>query len=282
MPVNSQIGELSITSLNSGSNGNCYYISNEEEAVLIDVGISCRELTKRLTRLDLSPDKIKAIFISHEHVDHIRGVKVVSEKYRLPVYITKETLKSSSLQLEQSLVKTFKADAVVKIGGLSVTAFSKIHDAADPCSFMVKGNGIKIAIITDIGIACKQVIGHFKQCHAAFLEANYDEDMLENGNYPIYLKNRIRDGNGHLSNNQALDLFKKYRPEHMSHLILSHLSKNNNSPELVYKVFKPHADQTQIIVASRYEETPVFHIGKNKQKPTKNKTLNAAKQLSLF
>jgi phosphoribosyl 1,2-cyclic phosphodiesterase len=274
---------LFIASLNSGSNGNCYYISNANEAVLIDVGISCRELKKRLARLNLPIEKVKAIFVSHEHGDHVRGVESVCEKYRIPVYITKETFECSSLKLEQGLVKFFKADAAMKIGALSVFAFSKIHDAADPCSFIVTGNGIKVAVITDIGIACNRVIDHFKQCHAAFLEANYDEDMLENGNYPMYLKNRIRGGNGHLSNKQALDLFIKHRPVCMSHLILSHLSKKNNSPERVYKLFMPYAEQTHISVASRFEETPVFHIGNiNGQKAPENKLTGGAKQLSFF
>ncbi len=185
---------LFIASLNSGSNGNCYFVSNEEEAVLIDAGISCRELEKRMSRLGLLPGKIKAIFVSHEHTDHISGIKILSKKYRIPVYITENTLKNSSLKLQPELVRSFTANTVVTIGGLSIHPFSKDHDAADPYSFTVEGNGVKIAILTDIGKVCERVVEHFKACHAAFLEANYDEDMLENGGYPVYLKNRIRGG----------------------------------------------------------------------------------------
>jgi phosphoribosyl 1,2-cyclic phosphodiesterase len=251
---------LFITSLNSGSNGNCYYVGNKQEAVFIDAGISCRETEKRMTRLGLSMDKVKAIFISHEHGDHIRGVAVLSKKWKLPVYITEGTLKNSMLKIEEELVQSFKADETIQIGELSITPFSKFHDAEDPHSFIVEGNGVTIGVLTDIGAPCEHVIRYFKKCHAAFLEANYDDEMLENGRYPYYLKQRIRGGNGHLSNKQALDIFNEHRPEYMSHVLLSHLSKNNNDPELVAKLFKKHAGKTHVVVASRYEESSVFHV----------------------
>lgn len=251
---------LFITSLNSGSNGNCYYIGNKQEAVLVDAGISCRETERRMDRLGLSMDKVKAIFISHEHGDHIRGVSVLSKKFKLPVYITQGTFKNSMLKIEEDLIRSFTADETIEIGGLSVTPFIKFHDADDPHSFIVEGDGVTIGILTDIGAPCEHVIRYFKKCHAAFLEANYDDDMLENGRYPFYLKQRIRGGKGHLSNSQALDIFNVHRPEYMSHVLLSHLSKNNNDPELVHELFKKHAGKTHVVVASRYEETSVYHI----------------------
>ena len=251
---------LFITSLNSGSNGNCYYIGNTHEAVLIDVGISCKEVEKRMERLDLSLKKVKAIFISHEHGDHIKGVQTLSKKYKLPVYITKLTLKNSHLLLEHDLVNAFKEYETIRIGDLSIVAFPKQHDASDPYSFIVEGNGIKIGILTDIGSVCHHVIENFKQCHAAFLEANYDDDLLNNGYYPYYLKQRIRGDKGHLSNEQALALFVNHKPTFMSHVILSHLSKDNNCPILVKDLFTKHAQQTQVVVASRLQETEIFHI----------------------
>lgn len=254
---------LFITSLNSGSNGNCYYIGNHTEAVLIDAGISCRETEKRMKKLGLSMSSVKAIFVSHEHADHISGIRVLSKKHQLPVYVTAATLRSAGFIVEKSLLRYFTADQPVVIDGLTVTAFSKFHDASDPHSFMVSYGGINVGVLTDIGNCCKQVTRHFKQCHAAFLEANYCEDMLMNGNYPYILKKRISSDNGHLSNAQALELFTKYRGAQLSHLILSHLSKNNNKPELVDQLFRQQAGATNIIVASRYEETPVFRIDQN-------------------
>lgn len=251
---------LFVTSLNSGSNGNCYYVGNSREAILVDAGISCRETEKRMKRLGLSMQKVKALFISHEHSDHIRGVPVIARKYNLPVYITPDTLTHGQLDIKKEQVFTFMAAEPVQVGEIRVTAFPKHHDAADPYSFVVSCGEVNIGVFTDIGSPCDQLIHHFKQCHAAFLEANYDEEMLDKGRYPYFLKNRIRGGKGHLSNRQALEVFQAHRPAFMSHLFLSHLSKDNNNPELVHSLFSQHAGPVKIVVASRFEETAVYHI----------------------
>lgn len=276
---------LFISSLNSGSNGNCYYIGNSEEAVLIDAGISCRETERRMLRSGLSMQKVKAIFISHEHSDHIRGVEVLSKKYDLPVYITETTLASSGLRIREPLANTFRAYEPVPVGNLSVTAFPKFHDASDPHSFLVEGNEITIGVFTDIGTLCKDVIQNFRQCHAAFLEANYDDEMLEKGRYPYYLKNRIRGERGHLSNHQALELFNEHRPEFMSQVLLAHLSKDNNDPQLAHELFSKHAQDVSVMVASRYEESGVFRIEKvtDGDRPvSKSSRLTEGMQASLF
>lgn len=228
--------------------------------MLVDAGISCRETVKRMAKLGLTMDKVKAIFVSHEHIDHISGIGQLSKKYRLPVYITGKTLQAGRINIERDLTLPFKAFEAVEIDGISVTAFPKFHDADDPHSFVVSFNGVNIGILTDIGYACENVINHFKVCHAAFLESNYDEAMLMNGSYPYHLKRRISADTGHLSNTQALQLFLEHRPPFMSHLILSHLSKNNNSTEIVQALFDKHAAGTKIVVASRYVETPVYCI----------------------
>jgi phosphoribosyl 1,2-cyclic phosphodiesterase len=251
---------LFITSLNSGSNGNCYYIGNSTEAILVDAGISCREIEKRMKKLGLPLEKVKAVFISHEHTDHISGLPVFIKKHKVPVYITPGTLRNGKLKLEKKWIRSFKANKPVVIGELTVTPFPKLHDAIDPFSFVIDCKKIKVGVFTDIGTSCEQVIKHFQQCHAAFLEANYDEQMLEEGSYPFYLKSRIRGGKGHLSNKQALQLFTTHKPAFMSHLVLSHLSKNNNSPTLVHELFNKHAGDVKMIVASRYEETAVYKI----------------------
>ena len=272
---------LFICSLNSGSNGNCYYIGNKEEAILIDAGISCKETEKRMKRLGLPIEKVKGIFISHEHSDHIAGIAVLAKKYQLPVYITEGTRKGGRMILERQLVSSFIAYQPVSIGTLSITAFPKFHDACDPHSFVVKSSSVTVGIFTDIGIPCEHVIRHFQQCHAAFLESNYDEGMLINSSYPYYLKKRIMGGKGHLSNSQALQLFLSHRPSFMSHLLLSHLSKNNNCPKLVEQLFSQHALSTQIIVASRYEETPLFYISNNQPDVMIQKINNRPVQLQL-
>lgn len=251
---------LYIASLNSGSNGNCYYIGNESEAILVDAGISCRETEKRMSRIGLSMNKVKAVFISHEHSDHVKGLCTLAAKYNLPVYITSGTLSGCRFNLRKDLIRPLYSNQVTHIGNLAITSFLKIHDASEPHSFMISGNGVNIGVFTDIGNPCEQLILHFKQCHAAFLEANYDEEMLSKSAYPYFLKNRISGGRGHLSNKKALDLFNAHRPSFMTHLLLSHLSKDNNCPELVKELFKSKATSTEIIIASRYEETPVYSI----------------------
>lgn len=252
---------LQIASLNSGSNGNCYYIANSTDAILVDAGLSCRETEKRLLRSGLSIKKVRAIFISHEHSDHIKGVEVLSKKHQLPVYITKSTLKNSGLQIRQELLRIMHNAEVTSIGNLIIKAFPKLHDAADPCSFLIEHNGTKVGVFTDLGACCDQLVAHFSQCHAAFLEANYDTEMLMNGNYPYYLKKRISGGEGHLSNHQALELFLLHRSQSLSHLLLSHLSQENNSPQLVQKLFEEHAGSTFIEVASRRYESRVHVVG---------------------
>jgi phosphoribosyl 1,2-cyclic phosphodiesterase len=251
---------LFISSLNSGSNGNCYYIGNGDEAILVDAGLSCREIERRMQRVGLSMETVRAVFISHEHSDHIRGLELLSRKYSLPVYITPSTLTESRIPLAPALVRSFVAYETVVIGSLTITPFPKTHDASDPHSFTVSGEGVHIGVFTDIGFPCAHLISQFGRCHAAFLEANYDEGMLEQGRYPIHLKRRIRGGEGHLSNAQALELFKAHRPAYMTHLLLSHLSQDNNDPALVLELFAPHAAGTHVAVASRYEPTVVYEV----------------------
>lgn len=251
---------LYITSLASGSNGNCYYIGNGQEAVLVDAGISCRETEARMSRLGLSMRQVKAIFISHEHADHIKGLPVLAKKYQLPVYITPVTYQRLRFGLEPGLVRAFEAHTPAQVGNLSITGFPKYHDAADPHSFIISGNGVNVGVFTDIGSPCAHVIQHFQQCHAAFLETNYCEDLLANGHYPYHLKKRISGNYGHLSNRQALNLFTGYKPAFMSHVLLGHLSKDNNCPKLVESLFTQHAGQTQVTVTTRYAESPVFLV----------------------
>lgn len=271
-----------ISSLNSGSNGNCYYIGNSDDGILIDAGISCRETERRMSRLGLPMQNLRAIFISHEHSDHINGLSVLVKKYRLPVYCTPETLSASSLRLEPELVRIFLPHAAVVIGKLRITAFPKFHDANDPHSFVVSDGSLNIGVFTDIGKTCEQLVHHFRQCHAAILETNYDEKMLAQGGYPTHLKKRISGGKGHLSNREALDLVKNHRPSFMRHLLLGHLSKNNNCPKLVEELFGQFADNCNIVVASRFEESALFEISTDTPRSFRPWNVRPSVQLSLL
>jgi len=274
---------LQVASLNSGSNGNCYYIGNKNEAVLIDAGISCRETERRMKRLELSIKKVKAIFITHEHADHINGLLKLVKKHKIPVYITKPTRHHPLLGWCEGTAIHFHAYQPIQIGDLEITPIPKFHDASDPHSFLISDQSVTVGVFTDSGRVCNDLIKNFKLCHAAFLESNYDEEMLANGDYALHLKNRIRGGLGHLSNKEALQLFLTHRPSFMSHLFLSHLSKNNNTPEVVESLFRSVAGETQIIVAPRNEETEVFNIVSDQPSlRTKSRVQTSDAQLTLF
>lgn len=280
---------LYTASLNSGSNANCYYIGNNREAILVDAGLSCRETERRMQQLQLPMDRVKALFVSHEHADHISGVPGLAKKFRIPVYITGATLENGRIPIDPELVHPFRHREKIAVGGLQITPFRKSHDAADPHSFMVSAEGVNIGIITDIGYACKQVIRYYSQCHAVFLESNYCEKMLEKGGYPWHLKQRIRGDEGHLSNDQALELFRHYSSSSLQLLVLSHLSKNNNSPEIVQQLFEPHAGNVRVVVASRYEVSELFEVSntvapvaRNRRAGLLKKTVVDERQLKLF
>ncbi len=270
---------LTLASLNSGSNGNCYYVGNADEAVLIDAGISCRETERRLKRLGLTIEKVKAIFITHEHNDHISGLHRLIKRHNIPVYVSLATRQSFSLEWSIKLSHSFSTYQPVNIGALSVTSLPKYHDAADPHSFLITHQNTTVGVFTDMGRVCQHLVNNFKQCHAAILESNYDEEMLERGGYPQHLKNRIRGGLGHISNKQALQLFMEHRPEFMSHLLLGHLSHHNNKPEIVENMFQAVAGNTRVVVASRYRESELFHIHASTQ-PRAPRVV--AEQLQLF
>ncbi len=274
---------LYFTSLNSGSNGNCYYVGNDNEAVLVDAGLSCKETEARMRKLDLNIKIVKAIFVSHEHTDHVKGLAGLAAKYQLPVYVN-ELTRPGCYHLKPEFAVHFRAHQSIYIGDLEITGFPKFHDAADPYSFIISGNGATVGVFTDLGRPCDELIKYFKKCHAAFLEANYDEEMLENGRYPYFLKNRIRGGRGHLSNKQALQIFTDHRPSFMTHLLLAHLSKDNNCPELVQKIFSENAGAVHVSVASRQEASPVFFVNGNTTIKTeiRKKAFLKNKQISLF
>ncbi|HEY5692385.1 MAG TPA: MBL fold metallo-hydrolase [Cyclobacteriaceae bacterium] len=253
---------LFVASLNSGSNGNSYYIGNDDEAILVDAGISCRETEKRLRRLGLSISKVKAIFITHEHSDHIHGVPSIIKKHQIPIYITAKTLIKSQLRKVEAY--SFSVYEPISIGNLTIRAFPILHDASDPHNFIVSNETVNVGVFTDIGAISDHVIQNFKQCHAAFLESNYDEELLETGRYPRALINRIKGGFGHLSNVQAAKLFTKHKPDFMSHLFLGHLSRNNNSMAIVQKLFEGINQHTEVVIASRYKETDLYKISANR------------------
>jgi len=249
---------LTYCSIASGSNGNCYYVAQGEDAVLVDIGLNTKHIEIRMARLGILPQSIKAIFITHEHTDHIRGLSVFCKRYQIAVYLTEGTYKGSKLQLPEHLVHIIKADAQVQIGGLCVRGVPKYHDAKEPCSFVVTDGFVNIAILTDIGRSCAHVEQTIQQADVLLLESNFDEEMLDKGRYSYFLKNRIRSGWGHISNTTALSLLLNHRSPRLKHLILGHLSGQNNTVDLVQQTFQEHCDTIRLSIATREQETVLF------------------------
>ena len=186
-------------------------------------------------------------------------------------------------RIDKENVYHFNHHEKISFGGLTVVPFNKHHDAQDPVSFIIEHEGIKAGVITDIGQVCKTVIHYFRQCHACILESNYDEQLLQEGGYPMRLKKRISGGRGHISNIQALELFKKHKAGYMNHLLLGHLSKINNRPELVEQLYQSFQDDLTIVIASRDKESNLFEI----DHPVRGKIIplslkKESKQLDLF
>jgi phosphoribosyl 1,2-cyclic phosphodiesterase len=255
------VAKLEVCALASGSNGNCYYIGNDHEAVLVDAGLSARQLQLRMLECRLEPSKIKAILISHEHSDHCCGARVFSKRLGgIPVYLTKKTFLAIHRKQQPQNTVWFEPNIVFRVGGFEIFPFTKQHDAIDACSFRISYDGRHVGVMTDIGDPCEQVRQHFSMCDAVFLETNYDEDMLWNGTYPYYLKQRVSSAFGHLSNEQAFRLVKSCAGKNLKTILLSHLSGENNTPEKAFSVFQPLQKDYCIEMTSRQAPTKVYPV----------------------
>ena len=251
---------LEICAIASGSNGNCYYIGNESDAILIDAGISTKMILARLQEKDLNASKIKAVFISHEHTDHMRGARVLSKRLNIPVYLTSKTYYGAYKNIRPDHPHFFKPDDVISIGEFKVISFLKNHDASEPCSFRIEFEGKNVGIFTDIGEPCDKVKENLSICDALFLEANYDEKMLLEGNYPWFLKKRISSEYGHLSNRQTFELLEMHAGKNLKCVFLSHLSKENNTPEIAYNEIRPLESRFNVKLTSRYNAGEIFQL----------------------
>ena len=251
---------IELCALASGSNGNCYYIGNEQDAVLVDAGISCKQILIRINQAGLDVSKIRGIFISHEHSDHIRGARVLSNKLSIPTWFSQGTFNTVSKLEQPAKSGIFVPGKTVKIGSFTIHPFLKNHDAAEPCSFRIEYDGWHVGVFTDIGEACSQVKQHLRKCHAVFLETNYDEKMLWDGFYPYHLKQRVASSHGHLSNDQAFELIRDHAGPELVHVFLSHLSGENNSPELAAARFESLTDRFNIKLTSRNSHSELCRL----------------------
>jgi len=248
--------------LASGSKGNAVYFADGETAILIDAGLSGKEIERRLESKGLSAEDLDAIVVSHEHADHVKGVGVLSRRYHLPVYINRTTHRAAPDLGKIKDLRRFECGDTFSINQLNIHPFSTSHDAGDPSGFTIGHNGIKVGVATDLGIATTLVKTHLMDCRLLVLEANHDPAMLENGPYPWPLKQRIKSRTGHLSNDATRKLLQELRHDRLERVILAHLSEINNTPDKALSVVGEALLQsnTALSVASQYDGSDVFYL----------------------
>ncbi len=226
-------------SVQSGSNGNCIYVETDDARLLFDAGVSGRQLQQRMAEHGRSPHDVDALLISHEHSDHIRCAGVFHRKFDLPVYVTRPThyaMQSNLGKIDD--VRHYFAGDTLEFGATKVHTFSTPHDAVDGVVFIVEHDGKRLAILTDLGYAFEKLGDLLESVDAAYLESNYDVDMLELGQYPAFLKARISGKGGHLSNCEAADVLRRVATKRHQWIALSHLSGQNNTPDIALETHR--------------------------------------------
>lgn len=234
---------MRLCSLASGSSGNCIYVGSEQTHLLIDTGISKKRIDESLAELGIKGEELSGILITHEHSDHIQGLGVFSRKYEIPIYATRGTIEGirsykSLGKMPEGLYCEVPKDEAFEIGDLTVKPFAISHDANEPTGFRIEQEEKAVAVATDLGVYDEYTIENLKDLDAIVLEANHDVHMLEVGPYPYYLKQRVLGKHGHLSNELSGRLLCSILNDKLKHIVLGHLSRENNFPELAYETVK--------------------------------------------
>lgn len=262
---------MRVGALRSGSSGNLYFVEQDRERLLVDCGVNGKTAAGALAESGIPTDQLTSlagILLTHEHSDHLAGVGVLMRRFHLPLYTNRETFEkaSSSLgRIDLNLVHFLTPGLPAEIGSFQVTPFSISHDAANPVGYTVAVEDKKVAFCTDLGQVTETVKTAVAKSQVVFLEANYDPTLLEEGAYPYYLKTRIRGQKGHLSNQMAGELAVYLVEQGTKHVILSHLSRENNFPILALETVEKSLTQRgavsqldyQLEVADRFRISPV-------------------------
>jgi phosphoribosyl 1,2-cyclic phosphodiesterase len=233
--------KLNFCSLSSGSSGNCYYLGNEFHGILIDAGISATSIRKFLKNMGISMQTIMGVLITHNHIDHIKGLEVLTRKNSLPAFTTNKIWKSilsPKKSISTDCIREIPLMQKFHLAGFDIEAFPVCHDAPETIGFHICAGDKKITIATDLGHICQTAAPYIKAANLLVIESNYDEQMLVNGEYPYFLKARIKSDYGHLGNHQASAFLADNISDNLMHICLAHLSKNNNTPEMVLQTLQ--------------------------------------------
>jgi phosphoribosyl 1,2-cyclic phosphodiesterase len=254
---------LRVCILGSGSKGNCTYIESPDARILIDAGLSAREIDRRLRQIDCSPAALDGVLISHEHSDHIQGVGTLARRFKLPVYANSATWQKALPMV--GIVddrREFMTGNQFALKDLLIEPFSLPHDADDPVAFRLTWRRRSMAVVTDLGYSSQLVRERLRGCHLMVLEANHDDAMLRAGPYPWPLKQRIGGKSGHLSNLQSGQLLRDVLHDELEYVVLAHLSETNNHPDLARQTVQESIGSrgTQLGVASQGNVSTWFFL----------------------
>lgn len=261
--------KFQVSVLASGSTGNCAIICSAEHAVLLDAGIPVKRIFAALERLRIDKELIRAVLISHEHSDHTRSAGAVSRTLKIPVLLTRDTHMCSVQKLGdlKQRLEFISSGEEIRIGDIRIMPFSSSHDAADSCNFsfrLMDDESRILGVATDLGYPTNLTTKRLSGSSTIVLESNHDIDLLMNGRYEWFLKQRIKSTHGHLSNDQAVGLISQILHPGLKNLVLAHLSEENNRPELAYQTMKTYLDSVRaeinLLVAAPDLETPLLDI----------------------
>lgn len=263
--------QFQLCSLSSGSSGNCYFVGSSTEGILIDAGISARRIRRTLDEIGVGLPLIKGIFITHHHVDHINALTILTKKYRIPVYCTEGTWKGilrnrTTFDLDQTMFVPVVSGQPISIAGMTVESFPVSHDALDAVGYHIANSSRSLTLATDLGVIGTEAAHYLSKADILVIEANYDEHMLLNGRYPQHLKDRVQSHTGHMCNAHTADFVAGIYHSRISHILLCHLSAENNLPETALETitqtlrmkgldFEPH---TTIEALPRGSRSPLY------------------------
>lgn len=259
------MNRLCFFSLASGSSGNCYFIGTAHHGILIDAGIGIRKIKKKLKDAGYGLENILAVFITHDHADHIKSAGILGEKYHVPVYSTEKILDgvnnsyvvTEKLYGSKRFVNIHEKTAVAEF---SITAFPVSHDATESLGYSIEYQNSNFTLATDLGYICEHSLPYLKQANYLIIEANYDLEMLEQGEYPMFLKNRIKSKTGHLCNDDTASFLAEHYQEQLQHIYLCHLSRENNTPEKALDTVKKALENNNIQVGNEVQLTVLPRI----------------------
>ena len=234
-----------MASLGSGSRGNGTLLATPATVVLVDCGFSLRDCLVRLARAEVDPATVDALLVTHEHADHIRGVAALANRFAIPVHATRGTLRTVA-GLVPDLARPVDADVRFAVGDLDVLPVTVPHDAREPVQYVFDHGATRVGVLTDIGHLTPHVIAAYSGCHGLFLESNHDGDMLWNGSYPLRLKRRVGGDFGHLSNGQAVEFLQRLGRGALTHLVVGHVSEQNNERHRIEVAFAPFQAQLEV------------------------------------